>query len=203
MASPQSVLAKLPLAAKIGIGASAVAAVLFIYWLVFYSDVASKIAGAERQKKTLRDDMTAAQQAEASYFADRGELALREQRSRELNKVLPAEADEDAFLSTVQQVSNTAGINLKSYAPLDEVRQAFYAKVPMRLTILGNFHQIAKFAYELGRVDRIVNVENIQLTDPRVAGDDIIMRASCLATAFHALKPKGEKPAEKASGGAK
>jgi type IV pilus assembly protein PilO len=190
MAAPQFSLGRLPLAAKIGMGAAAVAAVLFTYWLVFYSDVASKIAGAERQKKQLQSDLSSAQGAEQSYFADRGELALREQRSRELNKVLPPDADEDAFLSTIQQTSNTAGISLKSFSPLDESRQAFYAKVPMRLAISGDFHQIAKFAYELGKVDRIINVENIQMGDPRQVGDDIIMGASCLVTAFHALKPR-------------
>jgi type IV pilus assembly protein PilO len=191
MAAPQLTLGRLPLAAKIGMGAAAVAGVLFTYWLIFYSEVASKIAGAERQRGKLAGDLTAVQGAEQGYFADRGELALREQRSRELNKVLPPDADEDAFLTTIQDTSNTAGVVLRSYAPLDEVRQAYYAKVPMRLGLTGNYHQIIKFAYELGRVDRIINVENIQLNGPRPAGDDIILTASCLVTAFHALRPRG------------
>jgi type IV pilus assembly protein PilO len=191
MAPPvQGTLAKLPTAAKAGIGASVVVVLLFAYWFVFYSDVASKIEGAQRQKKSLRDDLAQQEQAEATYFADRGELALREQRARELNKVLPAESEEDAFLSSVQLASNAAGIDLKAYAPTEEISQSFYAKVPMRLEVSGKFHQIAKFAYELGKVDRIINVENIQLSDPRLVGDEIILRGSCLATAFHALKPK-------------
>src|SRR5271166_5236585 len=153
--APQSVLAKLPIAAKVGIGAGVVAVIFFGYWFVFYSDVASKIEGAQRQKKSLRDQLAQQEQAQATYFADRGELALREQRARELNKVLPPEAQEDAFLSSVQQASNAAGIDLKGYTPLDEVNKDFYAKVPMRLDMTGKFHQIAKFAYELGKMDRI------------------------------------------------
>jgi type IV pilus assembly protein PilO len=191
MAPPvQITLGKLPLAAKVGIGAGVVAVLFFAYWFVFYSDVASKIEGAQRQKKSLRDDLAQQEQAEATYFADRGELALREQRARELNKVLPAESQEDAFLSSVQQASNAAGVDLKGYSPTEEIAQSFYAKVPMRLEMSGKFHQIAKFAYELGKVDRIINVENIQVSDPRIVGDEIILRGSCLATAFHALKAK-------------
>jgi hypothetical protein len=51
MAAPpvQSALAKLPLAAKIGIGAALSAVVMFAYWFIFYSDVSSKIVGAEQQ----------------------------------------------------------------------------------------------------------------------------------------------------------
>jgi type IV pilus assembly protein PilO len=189
MANPvQTALAKLPLPAKIGVGAGVVAVLLFAYWFIFYADVASKIEGAERQKKGLRDELAKQTQAQATYFADRGELALREQRARELNKVLPPEAQEDAFLSSVQQASNAAGIDLKGYTPLDEVKKDFYAKVPMRLDMTGKFHQIAKFAYELGKMDRIINVENIELTTPVVRGDEIMLKARCLATAFHAIQ---------------
>jgi type IV pilus assembly protein PilO len=163
--------------------------------------VASKIEGARRQKKALHDDLVLEQQAQASYFADRDELTIREQHARELNKVLPAEAQEDAFLSSVQQASNAAGIDLLGYAPQQEVPQNFYAKIPMKLELSGKFHQIAKFAYELGKMERIVNVENIELVNPKVVGDEITLQAKCLATAFHSIKAK-ESPRGAATAGA-
>jgi type IV pilus assembly protein PilO len=201
MAPPtaQFALSRAPRYVRAGAVVGAVVLTAGAYWFVFYSDAAAKIEGAERQQKALRDELVQAQQAEASYFADRDELALREQRARELNKLLPPEAQEDAFLSSVQQGANSAGIDLKAYAPQEESSQSFYAKVPMRLEMSGKFHQIAKFAYDLGKVDRIINVEDIELTDPKVVGDEIILRARCLATAFHSIKPKEAKPAASAA----
>jgi type IV pilus assembly protein PilO len=191
MAPPaQSALAKLPFPAKVGIGVGLSGLLAFVYWFIFYSDVSSKIAGAEVQKKTLQDGLSQQQQVQATYFADRGELALREQRARELNKVLPPDAEEDEFLSSVQQASNTAGIDLQGYSPKDEIPQAFYAKIPMRIDLTGRFHQIAKFAYELGKVDRIINVEDIDLSEPTIVGDEVVLKGKCLATAFHAIQPK-------------
>jgi Tfp pilus assembly protein PilO len=115
MAPPpaQSALNKIPLAGKFGIGVGLSLLLLFGYWFIFYSDVAGKIEGAERQKKELKTQFVEQQQVQATYFADRGELALREQHARELNKVLPPDAQEDAFLSTIQTASNAAGIELK------------------------------------------------------------------------------------------
>jgi type IV pilus assembly protein PilO len=203
MATPtQSALAKLPLPAKIGVGAAFSAVVMFAYWFIFYSDVASKIVGAEQQKKTLHDQLAQQQQAQATYFADRGELALREQRARELNKVLPPDAEEDAFLSSVQQASNVAGIDLKGYAPVAEVPLAFYSKIPMKIDLTGKFHQIAKFAYELGKVDRVINVENIELSEPTVVGDEVVLKGKCLATAFHAIAPAAPRGGSPAGAGA-
>ncbi|MDP9002608.1 MAG: type 4a pilus biogenesis protein PilO [Myxococcota bacterium] len=188
--SGQSVLARTPKYARFGAALGIVLLTAGAYWFIFYSDMAAKIEGAEQQKKALHAELLVEQQAEASYFADRDELALREQRARELNKLLPPDAQEDAFLSSVQQASNAAGIDLKGYAPQDEVSQNFYAKVPMKLEMTGKFHQIAKFAYDLGKSDRIINVEDIELGDPKIVGDEVILKAKCLATAFHATKPK-------------
>ncbi len=200
--STQSLLSRAPVYAKLGAALGAALLTAVTYWFIFYSDTAAKIEGAERQRKSLGDELAQEQLAEASYFADRDELVLREQRARELNKLLPADAQEDAFLSSVQQASNAAGIDLKGYAPLEEVAQSFYAKVPMKLEMTGKFQQIAKFAYDLGRVDRIINVEDIELSEPKMAGDEIILKAKCLATAFHATKPKEATRGPGASGAA-
>lgn len=191
MASPNpSVLSRIPTWGKFVIGGVASLLTAGIYWFFFYSDVAAKIEGANRQRLALRDELVQVQQAQQSYFADRDELAIREQRARELNKILPPDSEEDAFLSSVQAASNAAGIDLKGYTPQEEIPQAFFAKVPMRLELSGRFHQIAKFAYELGKSDRIINVENIELTEPHLVGDEVILHGKCLATAFHALSPK-------------
>ncbi len=187
-AAGQSALAKLPLAAKIGVGVGFAALIAFAYWFIFYADVSKKIDAANAQSKTLKAELLAQQQAQASYFADRDELALRQQRAREFNKVLPAEKQQPQFLSAVQQAAGTAGVNLIVYQPMDEQPQTFYVKDPMRLEVTGRFHQITKFMYEVGKLDRIINMENIELVDPKTTGEEVMMKGKCLATAFHTLK---------------
>jgi type IV pilus assembly protein PilO len=194
-------LAKLPLAGKVGLGGVLVVLVALVYWVVFYTEVSAKIDATTRQSSELQQQLAQVQQSQASYLVDRDELVMRQQRQRELNKILPAEAEAPAFLSALQQVSNVSGIDLKAWRPMDEQAQAFFAKVPMKLELTGRFHQIAKFIYEVGKLDRIINVENIELSDPVVVGDDILLKAKCLATTFHTLKPKAA-PAQPGKPGA-
>ena len=112
-------------------------------------------------------------------------------RQKDLNKALPAETEAPAFISALQSVANVSfGVDLKGWQPHDEVTQAFYAKFPMKLEMSGRFHQIAKFAYEAGRVERIINVENLEMSDPKLEGDEVKLKAKCVATTFHAVKPK-------------
>ena len=181
-------LNRLPLVGKVGVGALLVSLLGVTYYVILHTDVATKIDREKHQTGELEAELSRQRQSQASYFADRDELAMRQQKQRELNKVLPTETEAATFLSAIQAVSNISGIDLKAWTPMEEVPQAFFAKVPMKLQITGRFHQIAKFIYEVGKQDRIINMENLELTDPKVEGDDVILKASCLATTFHLIK---------------
>jgi len=197
----QSALAKLPLVAKIGVGVAFAGLIAFTYWFIFYADVSKKIDAANNQSKQLKAALVEQQQAQASYFADRDELALRQQRAREFNKVLPADKQQPQFLSAVQQAAGTAGVNLVTYQPLDEQPQTFYVKDPMKLEVTGRFHQITKFMYEVGKLDRIINMENIELVDPKQTGEEVQLKGKCLATAFHTPKVAASGSAAPPPGG--
>jgi type IV pilus assembly protein PilO len=201
MAAPpaQTTLAKLPPAVKFGIGGGLAALVALGYWVIFYSDINAKIATANVQAGKLKSDLASAQQENATYLADKEDLTMRQQRQHELNKALPAETEAAGFLSALQQAANVSGVELKTWSPQEEKVESFYGKFPMRLEMTGRFHQIAKFAYEVGRVERIINVENIEMGEPKVEGDEVVVKAKCLATTFHTLKNQPAKPGASAA----
>lgn len=189
-------LNRLPVAGKAGIGVVLCVILGAVYYVFLHTDVQGQIDRERNKTAEYESELSKVKQAQASYFADRDELAMRQQKQRELNKVLPADTEAAAFLSALQSVSNISGIDLKAWSPQEEIPQNFYAKVPMKLTITGRFHQIAKFIYEVGKQDRIINMENLELYEPKVEGEDVVLRGTCLATTFHLLKkpaPGGKK----------
>jgi type IV pilus assembly protein PilO len=194
-----STLAKLPLPAKVGVGAVFMVLFFAVYWVIFYADISSKLKTADSDKARLAGELQTQERNKASFIQDKDDLAARQVRQKDLNKALPAETEAPAFLSALQQVANVSGVDLKAWQPMDEQTQNFYAKFPMRLEITGKFHQIAKFAYEAGRVERIINVENLDMSDPKLEGDEMKLKAKCLATTFHAVKPKPPAPAGSAA----
>jgi type IV pilus assembly protein PilO len=190
MARQTSTLAKLPLIAKIGVGAGLLGLVGVSYVVVFYGDIESSIKAAQGQEQSLHNDLAEARKNEFAYQKDLAELTDRQQRQRELNKVLPVDTEYPAFLSAVQTVANVSGISLTAWSPQPEVPDQFYSRVPMKVSLVGRYHQVAKFFYGVGQLDRIINMENISLTDPKLQGDDIVVKTEALATAFRALDEK-------------
>ena len=195
-------LAKLSGLAKVAVGVGVLLICAAAYYFVFYSDMSQSIERAQSREKTFHADLAAARQNEFAFQRDLAELTERQQRQNQLAKVLPNSTEYPAFLSSLQSVSNMSGITLSAWAPQPEVLDKFYARVPMRLDLEGRFHQIAKFFYGVGQLDRIINMENISMTDPREVDKEYVVKVTALATAFRALSGTEGTAADKRPGGA-
>jgi len=189
-------LGRVPMLAKVGIAIGLLGLTAAAYWTVFYADISGRIKSAEAAEKNLQKSLADARKLEVKYQADLKELNDRELRQRELEKVLPTKTEHPAFLSSLQTVANMTGVTLSAWAPQGEVREKYYARIPMKLTLEGRFHQIAKFFYGVGQVDRIINVENITIDDPQVRDEDVHVKVDALATAFRAVEPEPEPAKE-------
>ena len=202
MAAKESALARLPGAAKVGIAAALLVLVGVAYFVVFFGDLASSIKAAQGKERQLRTDLAEARKNEFAYQKDLAELTDRQQRARELEKILPKSTEYPSFLSSVQTVANVSGITLTAWTPQEEAPDQFYSRVPMKLELSGRFHQVAKFFYGVGQLDRIINMENISLTNPTIKeADEVVVKVDVLATAFRMLEEgAGRKGTDKRGG---
>jgi type IV pilus assembly protein PilO len=189
-----AIMTKYPRLAKVGVGVLLTTLVAVAYFVLFFDEISEAIAKQKRDEQQFRTDLAQAKQAEFEYHKDLAELTERQQRQRDLNKILPETTEYPAFLSAVQGVANISGVALQAWTPQEEVVQKFFARVPMRLTLRGKFHQVAKFFYGVGQLDRIINVENISLAEPKTQNDELLLKVDCLATAFHTLPTTVAKP---------
>ncbi|MCU0689835.1 MAG: type 4a pilus biogenesis protein PilO [Polyangiaceae bacterium] len=192
-----SALARLPTIARVGIGCGFLLLVVIAYFIILYSDVSSSVRAAKNEEGQLREKLANARKTEFGYQHDLAELNDRKQRQRELNKILPEDAAYPAFLSAIQGVANVTGISLTAWSPIEQAREEFYAKVPMKLALEGRFHQVAKFLHGVGQLDRIINVEGIALSAPKATEDETKIQVECTAIAFRALPTETAAPAGK------
>jgi type IV pilus assembly protein PilO len=188
-------MAKYPRLTKIGVGALLAVLVAVAYFVLLYDEISVAIDKQKRDEQTLRGELAQVKQAEFAYHKDLAELTERQQRQRDLNKILPETTEYPAFLSAVQGVANISGVALQAWTPQEEVVQKFFARVPMHLILQGKFHQVAKFFYGVGQLDRIINVENISLGEPKAQNDELLLKVECLATAFHTIATPARAPA--------
>jgi type IV pilus assembly protein PilO len=71
--------------------------------------------------------------------------------------------------------------------------EQFFARIPIPMTVSGNFHEIATFFDSLGRLRRIVNVSDIQLDNAKDVSGKVVVNGKFLVTTFMFLKPSDAK----------
>jgi len=102
-----------------------------------------------------------------------------------LLKQLPGRAEMDALLTDINQAGLGRGLQFELFKPAaQETRRDFYAELPISIKVTGNYHDIGAFASDIGKLSRIVTLENISLASSGKGGGLVL---DALAKTFRYL----------------
>jgi type IV pilus assembly protein PilO len=185
---------KLPLAARLG---GVVAIVLLITAGVYFGLIQSVEEQIDRLKgeQASLDHTLAEKKAIADNLNDyRREMDQLDQRLQDALTELPEEKEMDQLLSQLSDVAKKSGVEIGKITPGGETPESFYSRIPISVTVGGNYHEIAMFLQEISNLRRIVNVNNIHLVPQGVvSGDKITVGADFVATTFRFVEKGGKK----------
>lgn len=132
----------------------------------------------ERDRKTL----------ETARLADREqEVADLDRQLESAVTRLPDQKEIPELLSNISSLGRDSGLDILVFRQKPEGYQEFYAEVPVDMQVRGTYHQVASFFDEVSKLDRIVNVSNIVLRDPKIVDDDLLLEANSTVTTFRFL----------------
>lgn len=200
-------IAKAPLGTKIGVVAAVVVIMTALNYLVVaipafgapVSTIEKKIARADVEQRRLDNDLIEKTAIANNLNQFRREKELLEQRLTEALAELPEDKKIDELLQLFQERARKAGLEITTIEPQATVAEGFYARIPIAMTVSGNFHEIATFFDSLGRLRRIVNVSNIVMDSPKDVNGKVVVNAKFLVTTFMFVEKK--KAAAAVAGG--
>lgn len=108
---------------------------------------------------------------------------------------LPNNREIDKLLKRVSTIGKKIGLEFLLFQPLPEVVEGFYAQVPVKIEVAGSFHEIAMFFDRIGKLSRIVNIAEIQMSGPTERGGKIILKTSGKATTYRFIDQEEAPPA--------
>jgi len=176
-----------PTLQKIGILVVTIILVAALYYSFIYSPRSDEVAKLADSVEIARNEKTAKQLKAANLPRLRRDL---QQLDRQLKKAvaeLPDQKQIAALLASISAKARESGLDLVVFRPRAENFQEFYAEVPVDITVKGNFYNTVGFFDEIGRLDRLVNIDNIGFKNPTIAGDRVILETTGVATAFRFL----------------
>ncbi len=183
---------KAPLGTKIGALAGAIALLTLLNYFAFgipafgdsISTIEKRIARDDVEQKRLDNDLIEKTAIANNLNQFRREKELLEQKLANALSELPEDKNIDELLQLFQDRAQKAGLEINTIEPSVEQSEGFYARIPIPMTVTGNFHEVATFFDALGRLRRIVNVNNIVMDSPKDVNGKVVVSAKFLATTF-------------------
>lgn len=80
-----------------------------------------------------------------------------------LLKQLPNKAEVEALLIEINQAGMGRGLQFELFKPGQEIIKDFYAELPISVKLVGNYHDFGAFAGDIGRLSRIVTLNNLNI----------------------------------------
>ena len=100
---------------------------------------------------------------------------------------LPDSKEIPDLLSNLSAKARESGLEIILFRPRAENYQDFYAEIPVDIVVRGGFYNAAQFFEQVGKLNRPVNIDNIDLKSPKISGDRVDLEISSLATTYRFL----------------
>lgn len=190
-------ISKVPIAQRVLVLALVVLVIVLATYFAFVSPLEDQIAGLERRVEQLDTQLSRKRVIARNLSRFRVEVERLKQRLNEALTELPNEAEIPELLQKLAALVEQSDCEMEVFEPQGEVVQNFYARIPVKMAITGNYHSIAVFFDKVSKLARIVNVTDIKLGEPKLENKKVVLSAEFLATTFKFVE---RKPAAEGSG---
>jgi type IV pilus assembly protein PilO len=177
----------------------------FAWYLLVWNEDRPLLQKAEADELDLRGQFENKQQRAANLDAYRAQLGEMERSFGAMLRQLPGKTEVPSLLVDISQTGLAAGLQEKLFQPGVEKSNGFYAELPIKIKLVGTYHQFGSFVSGIAALPRIVTLHDIQITpagDTKNGGYDNLTMDVTAKTYRYIEDEGGHAAPKKKTGGA-
>lgn len=185
-------LKNLPPAAKAAVAVVPAVIISLVAYFMLISPKQKEIETLNAQIDT-QNNTIAANQAKASkldVLVKENEKLIK--RLGELKEYLPEEKEISGLLKEISDRALDSGLSMQSWKPgIKKTHPSgIVYEIPVSITVTGTYHDFGKFLSSLTKLNRIVNIGNIQMGGPKNVNGRAVLQITFTASTFSAIPEK-------------
>ena len=151
--------------------------ILVLGWWFVWSDQLAGLESKENEERTLKEQFVEKKRQAVNLDLYTQQLAEIDRSFGALLKQLPNKSEIEALLIEVNQAGLGRGLQFELFRPSQELMKDFYAEMPIVVKVNGGYHDFGAFAADVGKLPRIVTLNNLSIT-PLKDGGSLTMDAT-------------------------
>ena len=175
-------ISKLRMMHRILIFAGTIVLIVGLYiWLV-YIPKTGEIKTIKSELDRLETNIRIARVRANNLKRLEADLAKAEGDLKVAIKLLPTTSEIPSLLKNITKLGNDSNLEFLLFSPEKQVSKEFYVEIPVSIEVLGSYHDVAIFFDKVGKLDRIVNVVNVNMIPIKELSTTL--KTSCKATTY-------------------
>ena len=167
-------------------------------WYYFDTkDQIEHLQSVESEEEQLRKDFESKQEKAANLDAYRQQLAEMQESFGAMMRQLPDKTEVPGLLVDVSQTGLASGLRFELFQPSGEVQKDFYAELPIRVRVTGQYPEFGKFVSGLAALPRIVTIHDVDISAPNensgVRGEAKPLTMSATVKTYRYLEDAAER----------
>ena len=137
----------------------------------------------EQEEQSLRAEFERKQSKVVNLALYKEQLDDMRQTLGAMLRQLPDKTEIAGLLIDVSQSGLAAGLEFELFQPEGEIPKEFYAEKPIRVRVVGSYHEFGEFISALAAMPRIVTVHDIRISPV----DGSLLRMEAIAKTYRYL----------------
>ena len=143
----------------------ALAAIVFaLGYLLFIADARAELAHAEHREDDLRREFADIGTAVAGLADQRARDATASAALAEMIERLPSDTEVPGLVEDITRAAVDNDLAIDRIDLADERQTGFYRELPIVIGVVGDYHDLGKFAGDIARLSRLVTLHDFDLT---------------------------------------
>lgn len=181
-----------PAAVKFIAGVILFVAVLALGYNFHLKDLQVQLESKQSEETTLKEQFSSKAFQAANLDAYKEQMQEMEVSFGALLKQLPSDTEVPGLLEDITRTGLGSGLEFEEIKLLPEVAQQFYIELPIQITVVGPYHDLATFVSGVASLPRIVTLHDFSLISAGVDSSSKL-RMSILAKTYR-YNDKGGQP---------
>lgn len=152
-----------PVALAGAVGVTFVILSLLLIYLFVWQSVRPELQHKEAEEQSLRLEFQQKHAQAVNLDVYKRQLKDLQRSFGALLRQLPGKTEVPNLLVDISQTALAAGLQQKLFQPEPEQEKDFYAELPIKMELTGNYHQFGEFVSGIAALPRIVTLHDIQI----------------------------------------
>ena len=153
-----------PLAPRIGVLLGLFVLILVAGWWFWWSEQLDTLTQRQLDEVKLKEEFVAKKSQAVNLDLYVQQLYEIDRSFGALLKQLPNKSEVESLLVEINQSGMGRGLQFELFKPGQENVKDFYAELPINVRLTGSYHDFGAFAGDIGRLSRIVTLNDMSIT---------------------------------------